>query len=41
MIKADNYDIKYELDFVFQTKDGKKFIDVDKAIKHQKKLLKK
>ena len=37
-IKADKYNITYELDCVYITKDGKRFLDLDKAIKHQKKI---
>ena len=40
MIKAEKYDIKFELTNVYITDDGKKFLDIDKAIKHQKSLKK-
>ena len=38
MVKADNYGIDYQLDLVYITKDGKKFINLDDAILHQKKV---
>ena len=38
MIKAEKYEIKFELDDVYITNDGKRFLDIDDAIKHQIKL---
>ena len=37
-IKADKHNIVYELDCVYITKDGKRFLNLDKAIKHQKTI---
>ena len=34
----DEYNIRQEIDFVYITEDGKTFVDVDKAVKHQKMI---
>ncbi len=39
MNKLDKYEIKHELAVAYITKDGKSFLDIDKAIRHQKKIL--
>ena len=36
--ELDQYDIKQELDFVYITKDGKRFVELSKAIAHQKRI---
>ena len=35
------YDLKQEIDFIYITNDGKKFVYLEDAIKHQKKITKK
>ena len=39
--KAIKYNIGSGLEIVYYTKDGSKFVDLDQAIKYQKKLVKK
>ena len=34
----DEHDIKHEIDNVYITLDGKRFLDLKEAVKHQKKL---
>ena len=34
----DKHEIKHELDNVYITFDGKRFLDLNEAVKHQKKL---
>lgn len=38
MARLDKYQIKHELGTIYLTKDDKRFISLDEAIKHQKKL---
>jgi len=37
MARLDKYGIKTELDIVYITKDGERFVSLEEAIKHQKK----
>ena len=37
MARLDKYNIKTELDTIYITIDGKRFLSLEKAIKHQKK----
>ena len=39
-VKSDKYDLKHELDSVYMTKDGKRFLNIDQAIEHQISLIK-
>ena len=41
MARLDKYHIKHELGAIYLTKDDKRFLSLDKAIKHQKALLNK
>lgn len=38
MARLDNSEIKQELGFVYITKDGKRFADIDEACEHQKTI---
>ena len=38
MARLDKYHIKHELGTIYLTNDDRKFISLDEAIKHQKKL---
>ena len=35
----DEYDIKHEIDNVYITADGRKYTSLDKAKRHQRKLI--
>jgi hypothetical protein len=39
--RYDEHGIKQEIDFIYITKDHKKFVDLEDAIKHQKKITRK
>ena len=38
MARYTKYELKQEIDFVYITKDGKRFADLEEAIKHQKQF---
>ena len=41
MARYDKYDLKQEIDFIYITNDGKRFVYLDQAIKHQRIITRK